>query len=82
MIKLDNRKKPLLFHKGHIYAKKYSDAWKVLNKTTRDFTQMESVPVEKQEIIEPVAKRTRSKGNGVLASIQSLLNMHGHTPRL
>ena len=77
MVKLDNRKRPLLFHKGHIYAKKYSDAWKLLNKTTRDFTEMQSVPVEKEEITEPVAKRTRSKQNGVLASIKSLLDMQG-----
>ena len=81
MIKLDTRKKPLLFHKGHIYAEKYSDAWKLLNKTTRDFTEMKTVPTEKEEFIEPVAKRTRSKGNGVLASIKSLLNMHSNTTR-
>ena len=29
LIKLQNRSKPLLFHKGHIYAEKYSEAWKL-----------------------------------------------------
>ena len=75
LIKLENRKKPLLFHKGHIYAEKYSDAWKLLNKTTRDFSEMKPTAVKTDEPSQPIAKRTRSKRNDVLASLTSLLKM-------
>ena len=73
LIKLENRAKPIMFHKGFIRAEKYSEAWKTLQKTNRDFQK----PTEKTiaEEIQPVSKRTRSKTTPVLASLNALINM-------
>ena len=64
--------KPLLFHKGHIYAKKYSEAWKILNKTQRDFSDFKqdtgSAHIETDE---PVAARLRSK-NQIMNILKAL----------
>ena len=62
-----------MFHKGFIRAEKYSEAWKTLQKTNRDFQK----PTEKTiaEEIQPVSKRTRSKTTPVLASLNALINM-------
>ena len=63
LIKLDNRAKPLKFHKGHIHTEKYSDAWKLLHKTDRDFSSMKKdIALEKDDKpTEPIASRTRAK---------------------
>ena len=73
LIKLENRAKPIMFHKGFIRAEKYSEAWKTLQKTKRDFqTPTENTAPEE---VQPVSKRTRSKTTPVLASLKSLINM-------
>ena len=72
LIKLQNRPKPLLFHKGHIYASKYSDAWKILNKTQRDFSDFkQNVRTTEIETDEPVASRLRSK-NQIMNTLKAL----------
>ena len=71
-IKLDNRFKPLLFHKGHIHAKKHSEAWKTLNKTNRDFTRI-TIDAEDEPVEEPIAKRTRRQTNNVIQTLAALL---------
>ena len=63
LVQLENRAKPIPVHKGMVYARKYSDAWKLLNNTNRDFHEM--VPTkprrECEEQYTPVATRTRSR---------------------
>ena len=76
LVKLKNRFKPILFHKGHIYAEKYSDAWKTLNKTSRNFEDFvrtkERSLVDKEQ---PVAKRTRSKNASIFSTLLALNNL-------
>ena len=63
IVQLDNRARPLPVHKGMVFTKKYSDAWKLLNGTNRDFHEMvPEVTFESPESDEPpVAYNTRSK---------------------
>ena len=63
IVKLQNRSKPIPVHKGMVFVKKYSDAWKLLNSTNRDFHEMitKSVSFQDDEIRVPVSANTRSK---------------------
>ena len=65
IIKLENRARPLPVHKGMVFAKKYSDAWKLLNNSTRDFHEFmnaDKIGVDLENIpISRVADRTRNK---------------------
>jgi len=64
MVKLENRSNPISIHKGMLFAHKYSDAWKMLNGTDRDFSEFKNKNSEpKPEVVEPVAHRLRSKTN-------------------
>ena len=63
VVKLDNRSRPIPVHKGMVFVKKYSEAWKLLNATNRDFHEManKSVRFVDDEIRVPVSANTRSK---------------------
>ena len=63
VVKLQNRAKPIPVHKGMVFAKKYSEAWKLLNGTNRDFHQIatKSVHFEEPDTSIPVSANTRSK---------------------
>ena len=68
VVKLQNRSKPISVHKGMVFVKKYSDAWKLLNDTNRDFHEMmnRSVSFEDIEDHVPVSANTRSKAKEIL----------------
>ena len=61
LVKLDNRAKPIPIHKGMLFAPKYSEPWKLLNNTDRDFSQLEKVDEAAAHEVEPISKRLRSK---------------------
>ena len=64
LVKLENRPNPISIHKGMLFAKKYSDAWKQLHGTNRDFSEFKNKTSESEpENVEPVACRLRSKTN-------------------
>ena len=59
LLQLENRKRPILVHKGMVFVKKLTDAWRLLQGTNRNFIEF---PNEKEgPTSEPVAHRTRSK---------------------
>ena len=65
LVKLDNRSRPIPIHKGMLFAPKYSDAWKVLHKTTRDFTEFTkdcSTDLQTPED-KPISSRLRKRVN-------------------
>jgi hypothetical protein len=65
LVKLDNRSRPIPIHKGMLFAPKYSDAWKVLHKTTRDFTEFTkdcSTDLQTPKD-EPISSRLRKRVN-------------------
>ena len=68
VVKLQNRSKPISVHKGMVFVKKYSDAWKLLNDTNRDFHEMmnRSVSFEDIEDHVPVSANKRSKAKEIL----------------
>ena len=68
VVKLQNRSKPLSVHKGMVFVQKYSDAWKLLNDTNRDFHEMinRSVSREDSETYIPVSANTRSKAEAAI----------------
>ena len=66
LIKLDNRSRPLPFHKGMIFVKKLSNAWKRLHKTDRDFTDIQRNHYNTKDEIkhdehEPISRRLRRR---------------------
>ena len=61
VVKLDNRSKPISVHKGMVFAKKYSSAWKLLNKTNRDLHEFQTDDREVIEVSSPIYRNTRSK---------------------
>ena len=64
IVKLDNRSRPIPFHKGMIFVKKLSPAWKRLHKTSRDFSEMHQNHYKNkadQQAHEPIARRLRSR---------------------
>ena len=62
VIKLEGRAKPLPFHKGMLYAKKLSPEWCRLTGATRDFSNFRTQRKhQKQQVIEPISKRLRSR---------------------
>ena len=63
-VKLDNRSRPIQFHKGMIFTEKLSPAWKRLYKTNRDFSKFQHIKTPNNEASdkdEPIATRLRSK---------------------
>ena len=60
LIKLDNRSRPLNFHKGHIFVKKHTPAWEEITGNKGIKVTLETVS-EISEEESPVAERTRNK---------------------
>ena len=62
VVKLLNRMKPIPVHKGMVFVKKYSEAWKLLNKTERDFHEFIGEKESRDDVgTTPVGHRTRSR---------------------
>ena len=73
LVKLENRKRPILYHKGHIHAVKHSDAWKILYKTDRKFDS-EDKAITPVEIADPISSRTRSKDRNLIGALSYLIH--------
>jgi len=62
LVKLENRMKPIRIHKGMVFAEKYSEAWKTLNETNRNFHEFnDKEKTHENKTEETLASRTRSK---------------------
>ena len=59
LLQLENRKRPILVHKGMVFVKKLTEAWKQLQGTNRNFLEFADKKEEPKNV--PVAERTRSK---------------------
>ena len=63
VVKLNNRNTNSSIHKGMVYVKKHSDAWKHLNHTNRDLHEFQgkTVTFQDESTVDYPAANTRSK---------------------